>query len=115
MDWLGVVDPAGDRILPWHRAADASLEPALEAFGAAGTACGANVTGTLRWAIRFTVCSSRLFLVAVTKDHFQPVQLPFDLIRAERDIRPLFVGDDQAISLRNVDALNLQTTLKNLR
>src|SRR5260370_42503498 len=62
LDWLGVVDPAGAGF-DLASAADASFEPALEAFGAAGTACGTNVTGTLRRAIRFTVCRSPLFLL----------------------------------------------------
>ena len=86
----------------------------IDAIGAAGKSA-AQMSPAHYAGHRFTVCSSRLIFVAITEDRFQPVQLPFDLIRAERDIRPLFVGDDQAVSLRYVDALNLQTTLKNLR
>ncbi len=91
------------------------MEPALEAFGAAGSSLRHKrhrhiALGHQIHRLQFTV-----IFVAVTKDRFQPVQLPFDLIRAERDTRPLFVGDDQAVSFRYVDALNLQTTLKNLR
>src|ERR1700737_890861 len=37
-------------------------DPLLGSNGAVGWACGTNVTGTLRCAIRFSVCSSRLFL-----------------------------------------------------
>src|SRR4029077_4986663 len=37
-------------------------DPLFGSTGAVGSACGTNVTGTLRWAIRFTVWSSGLFL-----------------------------------------------------
>ena len=51
-------------------------------------------------------------VITVIKKHFQPPQLPFEIVQTKPDATVIFVGDQEAIIFRNIDFANLKPRLQ---